>query len=123
MKSNIFSPPKLLFSEPRLHDTYYVVAQFFALIDEVNVEGADSIAIFTLVHGADVFRLHLLAHLIDFVLYAVAVVDIVLATMAMHHMIHLCQRIIAKRHNGFQPCQLFFGQFLACFLQAVQCTC
>ena len=59
----------LLFPEPRLHNVDHVVAQYLALIDEVDVYDADGIVVLMLIHGSNVLSPQPLTHLVDFVLF------------------------------------------------------
>ena len=58
---------QILSSKSRFHDIDYVVAQFLALIDKIDVYGTDDVVVLTLIHSTYVFFSQLLAHQIDLV--------------------------------------------------------
>ena len=91
---------QILSSKSRFHDINHVVAQYLALVDEVDIYGADDVVVLTLIHGTYVFISQLLAHQIDIVFDAVGLTVVVILALVGHDRNHLRQGIVTECHQS-----------------------
>ena len=89
----------LSYTHAGLYYVYYVVAEFFAFLDDIHIHGTDGVGIEMVVYIVDVLALQLIAIVVDFVLDVEREVGIVVPLMTYESDVHLGEGIIRKLHH------------------------
>lgn len=79
---------RLLSAEACLDNVDNIVAELLQFVNHVHIECADSVVVFVIVHRHDVLGFQTLAQLVDVVLDAEGLADVVLEAVAVHHGLH-----------------------------------
>ena len=86
-------------SHAGLDHVYHIVAELFALVDQVHIDGTNGVSILVVVDVGDVLRLQLVAEVIDLVLNVEGTVHIITLLTTTHQLVHLRQRVVRETHH------------------------
>ena len=100
-----------------LYDVDDVVAELLAFRDIVRIERAEAIVVLMVLHAREVRVPQIVAQLVDFVLYLIALAEVVaIAFRLCEHAVHLLQRHVHQVFHVADLLQLLVGEVLLAVL-------